>query len=194
MYNDNRNGGMNVVALIIIGVIVLLLIIYVVVTYNGLVNLRNTIKDAWAGIDVLLKRRNDLIPNLVETVKGYAKHEKTTLNEVIEARNKAVNASTPAEEMKAAGELTNALGRLFALSESYPDLKANTNFLDLQNNLTDTENQISNARQIYNDSVMVYKNKIEMFPSNIIANMFNFKPEAFFETAETEKEVPQVKF
>ncbi len=182
------------IALIIVGVIILLLVIYVIVTYNGLVNLKNTIKDAWAGIDVLLKRRNDLIPNLVETVKGYAKHEKTTLDAVIEARNKAVDASTPAAEMQAAGELTNALGRLFALSESYPDLKANTNFLDLQNNLTDTENQISNARQIYNDAVMVYKNKLEMFPSNIIANMFGFKPEAFFEAAEAEKETPQVKF
>lgn len=180
--------------LIVILVVLVLLVMYVIGTYNGLVNLRNKVKDGWAQIDVLLKRRNDLIPNLVETVKGYATHEKTTLDEVINARNKAVNASTPEEEMKAAGEVTQALGRLFALSESYPDLKANTNFLDLQNNLKDTEDKISYARQFYNDAVLVYKNKLEMFPSNVIANMFGFKPEAFFEAAEEEKEVPKVQF
>lgn len=182
------------IALIIIGVIVLLLVFYVIGTYNGLVNLRNKVKDGWAQVDVLLKRRNDLIPNLVETVKGYASHEKETLNAVIEARNKAVSASTPAEEMETANALTGALGRLFALSESYPDLKANTNFLDLQNNLRDTEDKISYARQFYNDAVLVYKNKLEMFPSNIIAGMFNFKPEPFFEATEEEKQTPQVKF
>ncbi len=182
------------IALIIVLVIVVLLVFYVIGTYNGLVNLRNKIKDNWAQIDVLLKRRNDLIPNLVETVKGYAAHEKTTLNDVIEARNKAVSANTPSEEMAAAGELTNALGRLFALSENYPDLKANTSFLDLQANLKETEDKISYARQFYNDSVMVYKNKIEMFPSNVVASMFGFKQEQFFEATEEEKEVPQVKF
>lgn len=182
------------IALIIVLVIVVLLVFYVIGTYNSLVNLRNKIKDNWAQIDVLLKRRNDLIPNLVETVKGYAAHEKTTLNEVIEARNKAVSANTPSEEMAAAGELTNALSRLFALSENYPDLKANTNFLDLQANLKETEDKISYARQFYNDSVMVYKNKLEMFPSNVIASMFGFKQEQFFEATEEEKEVPQVKF
>ncbi len=182
------------IVLAIIGVIVLLLVVYVVATYNGLVNLRNKIKDSWAQIDVLLKRRNDLIPNLVETVKGYATHEKTTLDAVIEARNKAASANTPVEEMAAAGEVTNALNRLFALSENYPDLKANTNFLDLQQNLKETEDKISYARQFYNDSVMVYKNKIEMFPSNFVASMFKFKPIEFFEATETEKEVPQVKF
>ena len=175
-------------------VVALLLVFYVVGTYNGLVNLRNKVKDAWAQVDVLLKRRNDLIPNLVETVKGYAGHEKTTLDEVIQARNQAVNAKTPEEEMKTANELTGALGRLFALAEAYPDLKANTNFLDLQSNLKDTEDKISYSRQFYNDSVLTYKNKIEMFPSNIIANMFNFKPEAFFEAAEDEKKTPEVKF
>lgn len=179
---------------IIIAVVVLLLVFYVIGTYNGLVNLRNKIKDSWAQVDVQLKRRNDLVPNLVETVKGYAKHEKETLNAVIEARNNAVNAKTPAEEMETANILTGALGKLFALSESYPDLKANTNFLDLQNNLRDTEDKISYARQFYNDAVMVYKNKLEMFPSNIVASMFNFKPEAFFEATEAEKEAPQVKF
>lgn len=180
--------------LIVVLVVVALLVIYVIGAYNGLVGLRNKVKDGWAQVDVLLKRRNDLIPNLVETVKGYATHEKGTLEEVISARNKAVNATTPEEEMKAAGEVTQALGRLFALSESYPDLKANTNFLDLQNNLKDTEDKISYARQFYNDAVLVYKNKLEMFPSNIVANMFGFKPEAFFEATEEEKEVPKVQF
>ncbi|MBR2832893.1 MAG: LemA family protein [Bacilli bacterium] len=179
---------------IVILVVILLLVLYVVGTYNGLVNLRNKVKDSWAQVDVLLKRRNDLIPNLVETVKGYAKHEKETLDAVIQARNQAVNAKTPEEEMKSANELTGALGRLFALSEAYPDLKANTNFIDLQNNLKDTEDKISYARQFYNDAVLSYKNKLEMFPSNIIANMFNFKPEAFFEATEDEKKTPEVKF
>ena len=183
-----------VTVLIVIAVIVVLLLLYVVSAYNGLVNLRNKVKDGWAQIDVLLKRRNDLIPNLVETVKGYATHEKTTLDAVITARNKAVNASSPEEEMKAAGEVTQALGRLFALSEAYPDLKANTNFMDLQNNLKETEDKISYARQFYNDNVLEYKNKLEMFPSNIIASMFGFKPEAFFEATEEEKEVPKVQF
>ncbi len=182
------------VALIIIAIVVILLILYVIGTYNGLINLKNKVKDSWSQIDVLLKRRNDLIPNLVETVKGYASHEKTTLDAVVEARNKSVNANNPHEEMAAAGELTNALGRLFALSESYPDLKANTNFLDLQNNLKETEDKISYARQFYNDAVMVYKNKLEMFPSNIVASIFKFKPEEFFEAPEAEKEVPKVQF
>ena len=123
------------IALIVIAVIVVLLIIYFIATYNSLVDLRNKVKDSWSQIDVVLKNRNDLIPNLVETVKGYAKHEKTTLDAVITARNKAVNAKTNEEEMKAAGEVTEALGRLFALAENYPDLKANQNFMDLQNKL-----------------------------------------------------------
>lgn len=182
------------IALIIIGVIVVILIIYVIVTYNGLVNFRNQVKDGWAGIEVLLKRRNDLIPNLVETVKGYASHEKSTLDEVISARNMAVNAQGRDEEMKAAGALSTALGNLFAVAENYPDLKANTNFLDLQNNLRDTEDKIANARDVYNNMVLAYKNKLEMFPSNIIAGMFKFTPEAFFEAEEADKELPEVKF
>ena len=182
------------IALIIIGIIVVLLVLYVIGTYNGLIKLKNKVKDQWAQVDVLLKRRIDLIPNLVETVKGYATHEKETLTQVIEARNQAVNAKTKEEEMESANILTGALGRLFALSESYPDLKANTNFLDLQNNLRDTEDKISYARQFYNDAVLVYKNKLEMFPSNIIASMFNFKPEPFFEATEEEKKTPEVKF
>lgn len=182
------------IALIVVGVIVLILVIYVIATYNGLVNFKNKVQDSWAQIDVLLKRRNDLIPNLIETVKGYATHEKTTLDAVIQARNSAVNAKDPHEKMESANMLTEALGNLFALSENYPDLKANTNFLDLQNNLKETEDKISYARQFYNDAVMAYKNKLEMFPSNIIASIFKFKPEEFFEATEEEKEAPKVQF
>ena len=181
-------------ALIIVLVIVVLIVIYLVSAYNGLVRLRNMVKDQWSQIDVYLKKRADLIPNLVETVKGYATHEKETLDAVITARNKAVSATTPGDEMAANGELTQALGRLFAIAESYPDLKANTNFMDLQNNLNDEEKKIAYARQFYNDAVMKYQNKLEMFPTNIVANMFGFKPEAFFEATEEDKEVPQVKF
>lgn len=178
---------------IILGIVVLL-VLYFISTYNGLVKLRNMVKDQWSQIDVLLKRRADLIPNLVETVKGYAKHESGTLEAVIAARNKAVSATTTEEEMKANGELTGALSRLFALAESYPDLKANTNFMDLQNNLKETEDKISYARQFYNDAVLKYKNKLEVFPSNIVAGMFSFKPEPFFEANEAERETPKVKF
>lgn len=182
------------IALIVIAVIVVLLIIYFIATYNSLVDLRNKVKDSWSQIDVVLKNRNDLIPNLVETVKGYAKHEKTTLDAVITARNKAVNAKTNEEEMKAAGEVTQALGRLFALAENYPDLKANQNFMDLQNKLNEVEEKIRFARQFYNDTVLTYQNKLEMFPSNIVAKMFGFKPEAFFEATEEERKNVEVKF
>ena len=178
----------------IILVVVVLLAMFVVSNYNVLVKLRNNVKDQWAQIEVLLKRRADLIPNLVETVKGYTKHEKDTLEAVINARNKAVSATTPEEEMKANGELSGALNRLFALTESYPDLKANTNFMDLQANLKDTEDKISYARQFYNDAVLKYKNKLEMFPSNLVAMIFGFKPEAFFEASEEDRKNPQVKF
>lgn len=179
---------------IIIVVIIVLLLIYIVSTYNNLVNLRNKVKDQWAQIEVLLKRRYDLIPNLVETVKGYAKHEKETLDAVISARNSAVSAKTTEEEMKAAGEVSNALGRLIAISESYPELKANENFMDLQNNLKETEDKISFSRQFYNDVVLTYKNKIEMFPSNLVAGIFGFKQEPFFEASDEERKNVQVKF
>lgn len=182
-----------IIALIVIGVIVLILL-FVGITYNSLVSLRNKVKDQWAQIDVLLKRRTDLIPNLVETVKGYAKHETETLENVVAARNKVVDAKTTEEEIKADGELSRALGRLMAVAEAYPDLKANTNFLDLQANLKETEDKIQYARQFYNDAVLIYKNKLEMFPSNIIASMFGFKQEAFFEASEADKEVPKVQF
>ncbi len=181
-------------ALIIILVIVLLIVLYVISTYNLLVTLRNKVKDQWSQIDVVLKNRCDLIPNVVETVKGYAKHEKGTLEAVINARNKAVSATTKEDEIKASGEVTQALSRLFALTESYPELKANENFIDLQNKLNEVEEKIRFARQFYNDCVLSYKNKLEMFPSNIVANMFGFKPEAFFEASEDERKNVQVKF
>ncbi|MFA5603683.1 MAG: LemA family protein [Bacilli bacterium] len=179
---------------LIIGVIVVLILLFIMSTYNVLVKLRNMVQDQWAQIEVSLKRRADLIPNLVETVKGYAGHEKETLDAVISARNKAVSATTPHDEMVANGEITQALGRLFALSEAYPDLKANTNFMQLQAELKETEDKISYARQFYNDAVLGYKNKLEMFPSNIVAGMFNFKPAEFFEADAADREVPTVKF
>lgn len=179
---------------IILIVVVVLLVLYVVMTYNTLTRLRNKVKTNWSQIDVVLKRRADLIPNLVETVKGYAKHEQETLDKVTKARNTYVSASLPEDQMKAAGELTQALNKLIALSEAYPDLKANTNFIELQNELKETENKITFARQFYNDSVYGYQNKIEMFPSNIIANIFGFKPFAFFEADAGDKEVPKVEF
>ena len=178
----------------IILIIVVLILLWIMSTYNGLVSLRNRVKDQWAQIDVLLKRRSDLIPNLVETVKGYAKHESGTLEAVINARNKAVSATNVHDSAAANGELTQALTHLFALSESYPELKANTNFMELQTNLKDTEDKIATARQFYNDSVLTYKNKLEMFPSSIVASIFGFKPEEFFKVSEADKETPKVQF
>ena len=181
-------------ALWIILIVVAVIVLYVISTYNGLVVLRNKVKDQWSQIEVQLKRRADLIPNLVETVKGYAAHEKDTLEAVVSARNKAVSATTPEAEMQANGELSQALGRLFALTEAYPDLKANTNFVDLQNRLKETEDKISYSRQFYNDTVLKYQNKKESFPSNIIAGMFGFKTFKFFEAEEQDRKVPEVKF
>ena len=181
-------------ALWIILIVVAVIVLYVISTYNGLVVLRNKVKDQWSQIEVQLKRRADLIPNLVETVKGYAAHEKDTLEAVVSARNKAVSATTPEAEMQANGELSQALGRLFALTEAYPDLKANTNFVDLQNQLKETEDKISYSRQFYNDTVLKYQNNKESFPSNIIAGMFGFKTFKFFEAEEQDRKVPEVKF
>ena len=178
----------------IILVIVILIVLYVISTYNLLVRLRNKVRDGLSQIDVLLKRRADLIPNLVETVKGYAKHEEGTLTAVIEARSKAVGAKTPEEAMKAEGAMTQALSRLFALVESYPALKANQNFLDLQKSLEETENKITYSRQFYNDNVLNYNNKVEMFPSNLVAGLFKFEKAVFFEASEKDKEAPKVQF
>lgn len=177
--------------LIIVGV---LIVFWAISVYNKLIALRNRVKDQWAQIDVQLKRRFDLIPNLVETVKGYTKHESETLEAVIKARNTYVSATLPEDQMKADGELTKAISKLFALTESYPELKANTNFQALQQELTETESKIASARQFYNDTVMVYNNKVDMVPSNIIASLFKFEKEAFFEANETERQNVQVKF
>lgn len=182
------------IVLIIIGAVVLLLILFVTGTFNSLVSLRNRVSDQWAQIDVQLKRRSDLVPNLVETVKGYAKHEKETFEKVVEARNKFQSATTPEAEMAASGELTKALSKLMVLAEAYPELKANQNFLQLQGNLNEIEEKIAYARQFYNDSVLTYKNKLEMFPSNIVAGMFRFEPKAFFEADAQSREVPKVSF
>ena len=175
-------------------IVLVLIVLWAISVYNKLIVLRNRVKDQWAQIDVQLKRRFDLIPNLVETVKGYTKHESETLEAVIKARNTYVSATVPEEQMKADGELTKAISKLFALTESYPDLKANTNFQALQQELTETESKIAAARQFYNDTVMVYNNKVSMVPSNIIAGLFKFNKEAFFEANETERQNVQVKF
>ena len=177
--------------LIIVGI---LIVFWAISVYKKLIALRNRVKDQWAQIDVQLKRRFDLIPNLVETVKGYTKHESETLEAVIKARNTYVSATLPEDQMKADGELTKAISKLFALTESYPELKANTNFQALQQELTETESKIASARQFYNDTVMVYNNKVDMVPSNIIASLFRFEKEAFFEANETERQNVQVKF
>lgn len=175
-------------------IVLAVIILFVTTTYNQLVVLRNKVRDQWAQIEVQLKKRFDLIPNLVETVKGYAKHEKETLNAVIEARNKFKTAGTPEEEMAASGELNKALGRLMMLTEAYPDLKANENFIQLQTDLKDVEEKIAFARQFYNDTVLSYMNKFEMFPSNIVAKMFKFKEVKYFEAEEEAKTAPKVSF
>lgn len=175
-------------------IIVVLIIIFIVSTYNSLISLRNRVKDQWSQIDVQLKRRFDLIPNVVNTVKGYAKHESETLENVIQARNTFMTATTKEEEMQANDVLTNAMTKLFALSESYPDLKANQNFIQLQDDLKDTENKIAAARQFYNDTVLQYNNKVEMVPSNIVAGLFHFKTETFFEVNEEERKNVTVEF
>jgi LemA protein len=173
----------------------LLVVLIVAGLYNALVRLRNQTKNAWAQIDVQLKRRHDLVPNLVNTVRGYATHEQKTLENVIAARNQAVNAGTVEDKIKAETALGGALGRLLVVMEQYPDLKANQNFLSLQEELTSTENKIAFARQFYNDSVMHYNTKLETFPSNMIAGMFQFRQAPSFEvTKEEEREAPQVKF
>ncbi|MCO6474543.1 MAG: LemA family protein [Melioribacteraceae bacterium] len=176
-------------------VIIVVIGFYVVSLYNGLVKLRNQVKNAWSQIDVQLKRRHDLIPNLIETVKGYMKHEKETLENITEARSRAMGADSVADKAKAESELNGAMSKFFVVVENYPDLKANQNFLSLQEELTSTENKISFSRQNYNDQVLFYNNKIQMFPSNIVAGMFGFKEEVFFEIEEPkEREVPKVQF
>src|SRR3954471_20328975 len=183
-----------VVLLIVLAVIVLL-VLYAIVTFNGLVRLRNKVDGAWAQIDVQLKRRYDLIPNLVETVKGYAGHERQTLEAVTQARANAINAQGPAQQAQAENVISGALKSLFAVAEAYPDLKANASFLNLQEELTGTEGRISYARQYYNDQVQRLNTKIETVPSNILAGMFGFKQREYFEVDDAaQRDVPRVQF
>ena len=171
------------VAVIIIAVVLVLLILFVIVTYNGLIRTRNRIDNAFSQIAVQLKRRHDLIPNLVETVKGYAAHEKGVFESVTQARANAINAqsASPQAQAQAENQLSGALKSLFAVAEAYPDLKANQNFLSLQEEITSTEDKIAYSRQFYNDSVLGYNNRIQSFPANALAGMFHFTPREYFE-------------
>ncbi len=182
------------IAVIIIVVVLVLLALYAIVSYNGLVSLRNRIENAWAQIDVQLKRRYDLIPNLVETVKGYASHERETLDAVIQARNAGMSAQGPHDQAEAENQITGALKSLFALSEAYPDLKANQNFAQLQEELTGTEGRIAYARQFYNDTVYRYNTKVQSFPANVLANTFRFSEREYFQADDESRGPTQVSF
>jgi LemA protein len=183
------------IPLLVVGGLALLLVFVAIGIYNGLVRQRNAVQNGWNQIDVQLKRRHDLIPNLIETVKGYAAHEKGVLEGVTQARNMAIAASDRGGRIAAETQLTTALSGLFAVAEAYPDLKANQNFLALQEELTSTENKIAFSRQYYNDSVMEYNNKRQVFPAVIFAGMFNFREEPYWKIeAAVEREAPKVKF
>ncbi len=180
--------------LIILIVIIIIILVAIVAIYNGLVTARNKVKNAWAQIDVQLNRRADLIPNLVETVKGYAGHESSVFEDVTAARAGLMNANGVKEIGEANNQLSNTLKTLFAVAENYPELKANENFKELQAQLAQTEDKIAYSRQFYNDSVMMYNNKCQTFPSNIFAGMFGFKEADFFEAAGEARSVPKVEF
>jgi len=183
------------IALIVVLVVVVLALLFFVVLYNRLVRLRNACQNAWAQVDVQLKRRHDLIPNLIESVKGYAAHERGTFEAVTEARTAAQKAQGPAEQAQAENILTQALGKLFAVAEAYPQLRATENFQQLQAQLAETEDKIQVSRQVYNDTTLTYNNAIQTVPTNVVAGMFNFQPRGFFEVQEeAEREAPQVKF
>lgn len=179
--------GILLVCLAVGGVLLLGFILFAIGLYNGLVKLRNLVDEAWSGIDVQLKKRYDLIPNIVETVKGFAKQEKEVFTQVTELRSKAMRASTPEEQAKYEGELTNTLKSLFAVAEAYPELKSNTNFLDLQNQLNGIESELEMARRYYNGTVRDYNIKLESFPANLIAGMLGFKKREFFEVENAEE-------
>ncbi len=183
-----------VILWVLLAVIVFALV-YLVSNYNSLIGLRNQVKNAWSQIDVQLKRRYDLIPNLVETAKGYVKHERDTLENITKARSQAMGAQSVGDKSKAEGALTDAISKFFLVVENYPDLKANKNFLVVQEELTSTENKIAFSRQAYNDQVLFFNNKIQMFPSSVVANMFNFRQEEFFQVDKPEeKQAPKVSF
>ena len=177
---------------IIIAIIVLILI-YFGVTYNSFVKLNNTVKEAFSTMDVYLKKRWDLIPNIVETVKGYAKHEKSTLKEIIELRNSTYDNMSANEKVDANNKLSQGINKLMAIAEAYPDLKANENFKDLSQQLTKVEDDIANSRKYYNGAVRIFNDKVQMFPSNIVAGMLGFKEQKMFEASESERENVQVK-
>jgi LemA protein len=179
---------------VIAGVVVVVLVVAIVGIYNSLVKLRNRADNAWAQVDVQLKRRYDLIPNLVETVKGYASHEKSTFEQVVEARNRALAAGTVEDQAQAENFLTGALRQLFALAESYPDLKASQNFSELQAQLAETENKIAVSRQIYNDSVLTFNNRVQTVPSNMVAAMTGFSVKPFFDAPDEADQAPEVRF
>ncbi len=179
---------------VILAIVVAVVVVYIVLIYNSLVWKKNKVQNAWSQIEVQLKRRFDLIPNIVETVKGYAEHERATLEKVTEARTRFMSGMSQKEAMNASGEVGQLLGRLFAVAESYPELKANENFIELQDELTRTEDKITFSRQFYNDVVMDLNNSIQMFPSNLIAAIFGFKQELFMHVDEMEKENINVKF
>lgn len=182
--------GIGLILLIVLGVVLL----WLVAVYNGLIKLRNRVDEAWSDIDVQLKRRHDLIPNLVSTVKGYATHEKELFERVTAARTAAMGAENPAEKEKAENMLSGTLKSLFAVAENYPDLKANENFLELQRELSDTENKIQASRRFYNGNVRDFNTKIQVFPNNIIAGMLSFSKRDFFEAESAEKENVKVEF
>jgi LemA protein len=182
------------VAVIVIVVLVILLLLFFWLGYNRLVKKRNQVDNAWSQIDVQLKRRHDLIPNLVETVKGYAAHERGTFEAVTAARANAINAQTPVEQAQAENVLSGALKSLFAVAEAYPDLKANQNFLNLQEELTSAEDRVAYARQFYNDSVLGYNTQIQKFPTVLLAGMFHFEKREYFDAAPEDTETPQVQF
>lgn len=192
LYKVKRSGGKMVPTIVIIALVVIIGI-YLMITYNSLVKYRNWVKESWSQIDVQLKRRHDLIPNLVNTVKGYATHERETLEKVTEARSQLINGS-PQERIEADNQIEGVLKSIFALSEAYPDLKANENFLNLQEELTSTENKVAYSRQLYNKTVADYNIKRESFPTNMIASIFNFIAEEQLIIPEEEREVPTVSF
>ena len=178
----------------IIAIVIAALIVALIGIYNGLVRDRNRVDNAWSQVEVQLKRRYDLIPNLVETVKGYASHERETFERVTQARSAAASAATPGEQAQAEGFLTQALRQLFAVAEDYPELRASENFQNLQEQLEETENKISVSRQIYNDTVLAYNNKVQQVPTNLVANMFGFDEREFFEAGDAAQEAPSVEF
>ncbi len=182
------------IPLIVVGVIVLILVIWLIVSYNKLVSEKLKVEDQWSQIDVVLKQRADVIPNLVNTVKGYAEHEKDLLENVTQARSQYLNAGNQKEAIQASDALSQLLNRLMAVAEAYPDLKANNNFMELQRQIHNLEEKIADFRQFYNDTVLRYNRRIELFPSNIVARLFHFQRQDFFKVEEADKTVPDVQF